>query len=88
MKLLHIDSSILGDHSISRAVSAAIVSRLKAEIPGLEITYRDLAAAPLSHLSGAYLAGQNPTSNTTKPCRRIYRSAAQPWRSSWPATSW
>ena len=60
MKLLHIDSSILGDHSVSRTVSAAIVSRLKAEIPGVEITYRDLAASPLSHLSGAYLAGQNP----------------------------
>ncbi len=60
MKLLHIDSSILGDHSVSRSVSAAIVRRLKAESPGLEITYRDLAAAPLSHLTGAYLAGQNP----------------------------
>ncbi len=60
MKLLHIDASILGNHSVSRSVSAAIVKRLKAQSPDLEITYRDLAAAPLSHLTGAYLAGQSP----------------------------
>jgi FMN-dependent NADH-azoreductase len=60
MKLLHIDASILGDHSVSRAVSAAIVARLSGAIPGLELTYRDLAAAPLSHLSGAHLAGAQP----------------------------
>jgi FMN-dependent NADH-azoreductase len=56
MKLLHIDASILGDNSVSRAASAAAVARLKAEIPGLEIVRRDLAAAPLAHLSGAHLA--------------------------------
>lgn len=60
MNLLHVDSSILGDHSVSRAISAAITERLTAEIPGLAVTYRDLAAAPLSHLSGAYLAGAQP----------------------------
>lgn len=59
MKLLHIDSSILGDASVSRKVSAAVVARLQAEDPGLDVTYRDLAAAPISHLSGAYLAGQS-----------------------------
>jgi FMN-dependent NADH-azoreductase len=30
MNLLHIDASVLGDHSVSRQVSAAIVSRLRA----------------------------------------------------------
>ena len=59
MKLLHVDSSILGENSVSRALSAAIVSRLKTTTPDLEVQYRDLAAAPLSHLSGAYLAGQS-----------------------------
>lgn len=56
MKLLHVDSSILGDNSASRAVSAAIVEKLKGAHPGAEIVYRDLAAAPLAHLSGAHLA--------------------------------
>jgi FMN-dependent NADH-azoreductase len=56
MKLLHIDSSVLGPHSVSRQVSAAIVDRLRLETPGLNITYRDLSATPLAHLSGSHLA--------------------------------
>ncbi|MBB5046525.1 FMN-dependent NADH-azoreductase [Rhodopseudomonas rhenobacensis] len=56
MKLLHIDSSVLGPHSVSRQVSAAIVARLREASPGLEVTYRDLDDSPLAHLSGAHLA--------------------------------
>ena len=64
MKLLHIDSSVLGPHSVSRQVSAAIVERLRQTTPGLDIVYRDLTATPLSHLSGSLLAaaqGVTPT---------------------------
>jgi FMN-dependent NADH-azoreductase len=56
MKLLHIDSSVLGSHSVSRQVSAAIVDRLYKATPALEIVYRDLTATPLAHLSGSHLA--------------------------------
>ncbi len=56
MKLLHIDSSVLGPHSVSRQVSAAIVDRLRRTTPGLEIVYRDLTSTPLAHLSGSHLA--------------------------------
>lgn len=56
MKLLHLDSSILAGNSASREVSAAIVARLRETDPTLDVTYRDLAAAPVPHLSGAYLA--------------------------------
>jgi FMN-dependent NADH-azoreductase len=56
MKLLHIDSSVLGSHSVSRQVSAAIVDRLRKARPGLEIVYRDLGTTPLAHLSGSHLA--------------------------------
>jgi len=55
-KLLHIDSSVLGPHSVSRQLSAAIVERLRQATPALEVTYRDLTATPLAHLSGAHLA--------------------------------
>jgi len=58
MTLLHIDSSILGDNSASRQVSAAIVARLKALDPNLTVVYRDLAATPLGHLSGAQFAAR------------------------------
>jgi FMN-dependent NADH-azoreductase len=56
MNLLHIDASVLGDHSVSRQVSAAIVSRLRVADPTVNVTYRDLAAQPLSHLSSLHLA--------------------------------
>jgi FMN-dependent NADH-azoreductase len=56
MKLLHIDSSVLGPHSVSRQVSAAVVDRLKQATPSLDIVYRDLTQTPLAHLSGSHLA--------------------------------
>jgi FMN-dependent NADH-azoreductase len=56
MKLLHLDSSVLGPHSVSRQVSAAIVDRLRRATPGLDIVYRDLSLTPLAHLSGRHLA--------------------------------
>ncbi len=56
MNLLHVDSSILGQGSVSRDLTAAIVAAEAALHPGLAVTYRDLAAAPVAHLSGAHLA--------------------------------
>jgi len=61
MKLLHLDSSILGENSASRALGAAIVGHWQGSVPGLHVTYRDLAAHPLPHLSGGSLAGANPS---------------------------
>lgn len=56
MQLLHIDSSILGAGSVSRTLSSAIVSAQRAQHPGLRVSYRDLAAQPVGHLSSAHLA--------------------------------
>jgi FMN-dependent NADH-azoreductase len=56
MKLLHVDSSILGQGSVSRTLSAEIVAAQRASHPGIEATYRDLATDPISHLSGTHLA--------------------------------
>ena len=58
MKLLHIDSSITGEHSVSRSLTASIVSRLRADDAALEIVTRDLAAAPLAHADLASLPGE------------------------------
>lgn len=52
MKLLHIDASILGDHSASRQLSAAIVKRLTTLNPATEVIRYDLAAEPIGHLTG------------------------------------
>lgn len=56
MNVLHIDSSIQGEGSVSRKVSAAIVARLRAANPDLRVTYRDVVAEPLPQLSGALAA--------------------------------
>jgi FMN-dependent NADH-azoreductase len=56
MKLLHLDSSITGDQSVSRTLSAEIVAAQVARHLGIEVTYHDLANEPLMHLSPAHLA--------------------------------
>jgi len=48
--LLHIDSSIQGERSISRRLTARAAAAWAAAHPGGTVTYRDLAAAPLPHL--------------------------------------
>ena len=55
MKLLHIDSSILGDNSASRQLSREVVEAWKAADPSIEVVYRDLAADAISHFSAATL---------------------------------
>jgi FMN-dependent NADH-azoreductase len=49
--ILHIDSSITGENSASRAVSRSIIDQLKSAQWGEQIVYRDLATDPLSHLT-------------------------------------
>jgi FMN-dependent NADH-azoreductase len=56
MQLLHIDSSVLGLNSASRALSAGIVARQIALHPGVNVVRRDLAADAAFHLSSAHLA--------------------------------
>lgn len=67
MKLLHIDSSILGDNSASRALSAAVVKAWQAAEPGVQVTYRDLASEGINHFSGATLEPWAPPPNCAMP---------------------
>jgi FMN-dependent NADH-azoreductase len=64
MKLLHIDSSILGANSVSRGLTAALAARQQALHPGLEVTYLDLAAAAPMHLSPAHIGAMFGTAPT------------------------
>ena len=56
MKIIHLDSSVLGTNSVSRMLSSEIVLALKTESPGAEVVYHDLAAEPAMHLSAAHFA--------------------------------
>ena len=52
MTILHLDSSINGENSASRTISRALVDQLKDAHWGEPVVvYRDLAAAPLPHLT-------------------------------------
>jgi FMN-dependent NADH-azoreductase len=57
MNILHIDSSILGDNSVTRTLSADLTARF-AQAPGAQVTYLDLASDPLEHLSGSLFAAR------------------------------
>ena len=55
MKLLHIDSSILSDNSVSRQLTHTVVEQWRHAHPNSKVVYRDLAAQAPSHLSAAFL---------------------------------
>ncbi|MBB1635544.1 MULTISPECIES: FMN-dependent NADH-azoreductase [Cupriavidus] len=55
MKILQIDSSVLGDHSASRSLTAKVVADLRAKHPEATLTVRDLDQDAPAHLSGALL---------------------------------
>ena len=60
MKILHVDSSISGETSITRRLSRGVVARLLALHPHAEVTVRDLAAEPLPYFDAATLADPGP----------------------------
>jgi len=59
MKVLHIDSSILGENSVSRQLSQAIVTQLQAKHTDASVEYLDLAKQPIPHLTAEILMGQD-----------------------------
>jgi FMN-dependent NADH-azoreductase len=56
MKLLHVDSSILGAHSASRQLSAEIVAEWRKSRPDTTVEYLDVAANPISHFGADAIA--------------------------------
>ena len=60
MKLLHIDSSVLGQQSVSRQLTAQTVSQWQATHPGVEVQYLDLASQAPSHLNADSLGFRMP----------------------------
>lgn len=51
MKILRVDSSTNGAHSVTREVTDLIIEKLKTEHPDAEIAVRDLGTEPLAHLN-------------------------------------
>jgi FMN-dependent NADH-azoreductase len=55
MNILQIDSSVLGDNSVSRNLTASIVADLVAKNPGAKVTVRDLDQEAPAHLGNHLL---------------------------------
>lgn len=56
MNILHLDSSILGEQSVSRQLSRQVVARLQSEHKNAQVVYRDLVSTPIDHLDMAALS--------------------------------
>ncbi|MDO5630662.1 MAG: NAD(P)H-dependent oxidoreductase [Paracoccus sp. (in: a-proteobacteria)] len=65
MHILHLDSAITGEASVSRKLTADAVARLTAQNPGATVTYRDLnqgvPAIDTDWFKAVRLAPANPT---------------------------
>lgn len=65
MHILHLDSAITGDASVSRQLTADIVARLKTANPDATVTYRDLnqgvPAIDTDWFVGVRVGTENPT---------------------------
>lgn len=65
MQILHIDSSIFGEASVSRVLSAAIIEELLTVYAGAKVIARDLVSDAIPHLDSAIVAGFRPVGAAT-----------------------
>ncbi|CAN5473194.1 FMN-dependent NADH-azoreductase [soil metagenome] len=67
MKLLHIDSSALGDASTSRRLTAELVAAFRDRGGDIAVTHRDLDKQAPAHLTGTVLGAQAAEASTLSP---------------------
>ena len=65
MKILHLDSSVTGEKSVSRPLTAAAAAKLKIANPGAEYNYRDLVKDFLPHYTAVARLYANDLSGAT-----------------------
>lgn len=70
MRLLHIDSSILGDGSVSRQLTRDIVAQWLARHPGTVVDYLDLARDTPNHLGADALGFRQPAGAEVSAAQR------------------
>jgi FMN-dependent NADH-azoreductase len=77
MNLLHIDSSILGEQSVSRRLTSELVEALRLATPDpVSVGYRDLAAAPVPAFDADLMAARaTPATERTPRQEELARDA-------------
>lgn len=76
--LLHIDSSINGDNSHSRKVTATFAEEWRKANPQGDYAYRDLAAAPIPYLDGLTYSAHQVDSAQHSPEQAAAYAATKP----------
>lgn len=71
MNLLHVDSSLFQDNSVSRELSARIVEQFALSRPDLAVTYRDAGSNPPPHLTADLFVADRPQTEATRVSRQI-----------------
>jgi hypothetical protein len=72
--LLHLDSSPMGTHSVTRHLTQTFTEQWKQANPGGKVITRDLAATPLTDVTGAWVgAAYTPPDDRTQ--RHAHRRA-------------
>jgi FMN-dependent NADH-azoreductase len=75
MKVLHIDSSILGANSVSRALTHQIVEQWRAAHPGTVVDYLDLAQDAPTHLDAHSIGFRAPPQAAALTPRQVEENA-------------
>lgn len=70
MKLLHLDSSILGDHSVSRQLTREVVEAIRLAEPEVSLSYRDLAGGGSVQTDGVLMAARAVPAEQRSPAQQ------------------
>ena len=70
MKLLHIDASILGQHSTSRQLTAEVVAEWQKNHPNTSVEYLDVVANPIPHFTVDAIAIKGAPQENPTPAQR------------------
>ena len=77
MKLLHIDSSVLADNSVSRQLTAQIVAQWRAKHAVSAVEYLDLAVQAPSHLSADSLGFRLPAGSELSAIQKTENAVSE-----------
>jgi len=77
MNILHLDSSILGEASVSRPLGRRLVDGLRRRVPGAQVRHRDLSAQPVPPVDAALLAARARPATDRQPDEQARVAAAQ-----------
>ena len=88
LKLLHIDSSITGQNSVSRTLSANIVAAFKAANPDVKVDYLDLVADAPAHFTMDAMCPRTGQTDNLSPAQVAENAVSEKlvenfWRPMW-----